>query len=502
MAIRPKVITQEGTIQYLRSFAALSAGLLFVASPLTAQDNWGRGGVEVGVAYGVLNGIGDEFLDLDPVALQVDNNHFFTGRLGYVLKAGLGVEGFFGYMSNDLQTSGVAPADVTVLNYGGDLVLVLQPETALQIFFMGGAGQQQIDVDPVDGDASESESFFAWNYGAGAKLFLSRHLAFRVDWRNYIAPTGPEGLRAMLNPGAVIEDEKLSTAEWTAGLSLFIGGPADEDGDGVPDTEDLCPGTPSGVTVDGDGCPFDDDGDGVYNYMDDCPDTPAGAEVDATGCPTDADGDGVFDGLDQCPDTPSGAVVDDNGCPTDADGDGVFDGIDQCADTPSGAVVDDNGCPMDSDGDGVFDGIDQCPGTPAGRRVDAAGCGEFEAALAAGRLVLSGVEFEFNSSDIKDESKADLDRAAAAILNSIANRPGISIEVQGHSDAIGSESYNQSLSERRAAAVRDYVVSVEPSIADALTTRGYGESQPIAGNDTDEGRAQNRRVEFVVSGDD
>jgi len=71
--------------------------------------------------------------------------------------------------------------------------------------------------------------------------------------------------------------------------------------------------------------------------------------------------------------------------------------------------------------------------------------------------------------------------------------------VGGHTDSVGSESYNQGLSERRAAAVRDYVVSVEASIAGVLTTAGYGESQPIADNDTDEGRAENRRVEFVVS---
>ncbi len=487
-------------MRYLRSFAALTAALLFVVSPVTAQDNWGRGGLEFNVSYGVLNGIGDEYVGLDPVALEVDNNHFFTGRLGYVLKAGLGVEGFFGYMSNDLQTTGVVPSDVTFLNYGGDLVWILQPESAFQVFFMGGAGQQQIDVDPVDGADEDSESYFAWNYGGGVKMFLSRHLAFRVDWRNYIANTGPEEIRARLNPGVALDlDEGLANTEWTAGLSIFMGGPADEDGDGVTDSYDLCPGTPSGVAVDGDGCPFDDDRDVVYNYMDACPDTPVGAVVDATGCPMDSDGDGVFDGIDQCPDTPAGAVVDATGCPTDSDGDGVFDGIDQCPDTPAGAVVDATGCPSDEDGDGVLDGIDQCPGTPAGREVDADGCAEFQAALAEGRLVFSGIEFEFNSSDIKDESLEFLDRVAAAILSEIANQPGTSIEVGGHTDSVGSESYNQGLSERRAAAVRDYVVSVEASIAGVLTTAGYGESQPIADNDTDEGRAENRRVEFVVS---
>jgi len=491
-------------MQHLRSFAALAAALLFVASPLAAQDNWGRGGVEVNVSYGVLNGIGNEFVDLDPVAFEVDNNHYFAGRLGYVLNAGLGIEGFVGYNpGGNLLTAGQGSApEVSVLNYGGDLVWNFQPESAFQIFIMAGGGQQQLDVDPVTAGDPASESWFAFNYGAGVKMFVSRALAIRVDWRNYIAPTGPEATRAFFNPSATLEEEGLSTTEWTAGVSLFIGGPADEDGDGVADTDDLCPGTPRGAAVNSDGCQFDDDGDGVVNEMDNCPDTPAGAAVDANGCPTDGDGDGVFDGIDQCDDTPAGAVVDATGCPTDGDGDGVFDGIDQCDDTPAGAIVDATGCPADSDGDGVLDGIDRCPGTPAGREVDAEGCGEFEAALAEGRLVLSGVQFEFNSADIREESQAVLDRAAIAIRGAIANRPGISIEVGGHTDSVGSASYNQSLSERRAASVRDYVVSVEPSIADALTTRGYGEDQPIADNGTDEGRAQNRRVEFVVSGDD
>jgi OOP family OmpA-OmpF porin len=388
-----------------------------------------------------------------------------------------------------------------VLNYGVDMTWTFNPEENLQVFFAAGVGQNRMNISPTAVGDPLHERYAVYNYGAGVKLFITRNLALRTDYRQYVAPDGPEATRRFFNPGADFVNRALKTSEWTVGLSIFAGGPSDEDGDGVPDTDDLCPGTPDGVAVDGDGCPFDDDGDGVYNYMDNCPDTPAGAAVDASGCPTDADGDGVFDGLDQCDNTPSGAVVDANGCPTDADGDGVFDGIDQCDNTPSGAVVDANGCPSDEDGDGVVDGIDQCPGTPAGREVDAAGCGEFEAALAQGRLILSGVQFEFNSADIKEESQGDLDRAATAIRSAIANRPGISIEVQGHSDAIGSESYNQGLSERRAASVRDYVVSVEPSIADALTTSGYGESQPIASNDTDEGRAQNRRVEFVVSGD-
>lgn len=499
-------------MQHLRTFVAACATLLFVASPLAAQDYWGRGGVEINPFYGVWNGIGfseDDFDDqVDPVLFNIDNNHYFGGRLGYVTNSGLGIEGYFGYLPGaDIDLPG-GGSEVDGLQYGGDLVWNFQPETALQIFVMAGAGSQKFEVNgPVGGVANQQEegqeSFFAWNYGAGVKLFFTRNLALRGDWRNYIAPEGLKDTRhefSGIGPSEATapENPSLKSTEWTAGLSFFLGGPADEDGDGVSDTDDLCPGTPEGVAVDGDGCPFDDDGDGVYNHQDDCPDTPSGAAVDANGCPTDGDGDGVFDGLDQCEGTPSGATVDENGCPTDSDGDGVFDGIDQCEGTPEGATVDESGCPMDSDGDGVLDGIDRCPGTPEGREVDAEGCGEFEAALAQGRLVLRDINFAFNSAELDEQSRTVLADVAVAIRNAIANNPGITIEVQGHTDAIGSEQYNQSLSERRAASVREYLVSVESSIAESLTTAGYGESQPVASNDTDEGRAQNRRVEFVV----
>jgi OOP family OmpA-OmpF porin len=499
-------------MQHLRALVTMFAALFFVASPLVAQDYWGRGGLEIGAYYGVWNGLGvdaEEFEGSpDPVLLSLGNNDYYGGRLGYVFPFGLGIEGYFARLAGADVNLPRGGSNVNGLNFGGDLLYHFQPETAFQIFIAAGAGRQKIEIfdgaNQIPGVDEYDETEFAWNYGAGVKLFLARNLALRGDWRNYIAPDGLQSARELFNntgPGGLEEVTTKSTT-WTAGLSYFLGGPSDEDGDGVSDTDDLCPGTPSGVDVDGDGCPFDDDGDGVYNYMDDCPDTPAGAAVDAAGCPTDADGDGVFDGLDQCPDTPAGATVGADGCPTDADGDGVFDGIDTCPNTPAGATVDESGCPMDSDGDGVFDGIDKCPGTPEGREVDAEGCGEFEAALAEGRLIIRDVNFAFNSAALAPGAQESLDRAAVAIRNAIANRPGMMIEVQGHTDAIGSDRYNQGLSERRAASVRDYIVGIEPSIASSLTTRGYGESQPVASNDNDAGRAENRRVEFVVSGDD
>ena len=88
----------------------------------------------------------------------------------------------------------------------------------------------------------------------------------------------------------------------------------DSDGDGVPDSRDLCPNTPAGMTVDENGCPPDEDGDGVPDYLDKCPGTPSGVQVDADGCPLDSDGDGVPDYMDKCFGTRSGVSVDKDGC--------------------------------------------------------------------------------------------------------------------------------------------------------------------------------------------
>ena len=93
----------------------------------------------------------------------------------------------------------------------------------------------------------------------------------------------------------------------------------DEDGDGVPDSRDKCPGTPAGVKVFANGCPLDTDADGVPDYLDKCPGTPRGATVNADGCPTDGDGDGVYDGIDKCPNTPAGVKVEADGCPAVGD---------------------------------------------------------------------------------------------------------------------------------------------------------------------------------------
>ncbi|MDD3642944.1 MAG: OmpA family protein [Candidatus Krumholzibacteria bacterium] len=244
----------------------------------------------------------------------------------------------------------------------------------------------------------------------------------------------------------------------------------------------------------------DSDGDGVADDIDMCPGTPAGVKVDARGCPLDGDGDGVWDAMDNCPDTPKGAKVDKSGCPVDSDGDGVWDGLDKCPGTPAGAKVDADGCPVDSDGDGVWDGLDKCPDTPAGTKVDADGCPvkvskaayEF---LDTGLFSTTDITFEVNKADLKPECHKLLDEVG----QTLSEWPEAVVEIGGHTDASGAEDYNMKLSEERANSVRQYLLQNFNKIkADNLKAKGYGEGSPVASNDTAEGRAQNRRVEFRI----
>jgi outer membrane protein OmpA-like peptidoglycan-associated protein len=291
-----------------------------------------------------------------------------------------------------------------------------------------------------------------------------------------------------------LDGKALTTGYLLMGFTWGIPNRArDTDGDGVPDRKDDCPGTPRGVPVDVYGCPRDSDGDGVFDGIDQCPETPQGWAVTSVGCPLDSDGDGVADAIDDCPGTPPGALVDERGCPLDSDGDGVYDGIDQCPETPAHAHVDSRGCPIDSDGDGVYDGIDRCPQTPAGTVVDEFGCPVAEPLFEEERqtLVLEGVFFEFSSAKLTLNSKEILDHVAESLLA----WPEVRVEIGGHSDSVGAEAYNLRLSKSRAESVRDYLL--EKGVPrEQLEATGYGEINPIANNRTEEGRAQNRRVEL------
>jgi OOP family OmpA-OmpF porin len=137
--------------------------------------------------------------------------------------------------------------------------------------------------------------------------------------------------------------------------------------------------------------------------------------------------------------------------------------------------------PRDSDGDGVMDDVDQCPGTPAGVTVDPRGC-----------WVIRNLRFAFDSSTIEPQYYDELNEVAAR-LKQVG--PDVPIRIDGHTDSVGSDAYNQALSERRARAVHDFLVKA--GVPDAqIETRGFGESQPAYSNADAEGRAGNRRTEL------
>ena len=282
--------------------------------------------------------------------------------------------------------------------------------------------------------------------------------------------------------------------------------PPDRDGDGIIDAEDACPDTPGVSDPDParNGCPPDRDKDGIIDVEDACPDEPGprSDDPDKNGCPLpgDRDGDGIIDVEDACPDTP-GVKSDDpkkNGCPPDRDGDGIIDAEDACPDTP-GVKSDDpkkNGCPSDRDGDGIIDSEDACPDTPGVKSDDPKknGCPAKVVITEKEILILQKVEFDFDKATIKPVSDSLLDEVAETLIK----HPEIEkLEVQGHTDNKGNAFYNQRLSQQRADAVRAALIKRGVQ-AERMTSKGYGSKQPVASNDTEEGRADNRRVQFRI----
>jgi outer membrane protein OmpA-like peptidoglycan-associated protein len=238
---------------------------------------------------------------------------------------------------------------------------------------------------------------------------------------------------------------------------------------------------------------YDDDGDGVPNGRDKCPNTPKSEKVTPFGCPYDTDFDGMYDYEDKCPTEPG--PKENFGCPWgDKDNDGVKDNIDKCPDVPG--VIRYAGCPVppkkDSDGDGVFDEDDMCvdvPGIMANR-----GCPEIKPEeKAALKKAFENLLFETGKDVIKPSSYSSLNELAKVLVNN----PKALLYLEGHTDNVGEDNANLILSQNRAASVKRYLAQRGVG-EDRITTDGYGESRPVAENDTEKGRALNRRVAMVI----
>jgi outer membrane protein OmpA-like peptidoglycan-associated protein len=203
------------------------------------------------------------------------------------------------------------------------------------------------------------------------------------------------------------------------------------------------------------------------------------------GCPIlDTDKDGINDEKDKCPTVAGLARYD--GCPVpDTDKDGLNDEQDKCPTVAGLAKYD--GCPIpDADGDGVNDEEDRCP-TLAGTAANY-GCPSID-------FNAANIQFATGTSNLTTAAKTELNK-----LSEILNRDymNIKIAIEGHTDNVGKAEINQSLSEKRAAAVKAYLIGKKVDAA-RLSSVGYGPAQPVADNATAEGRAKNRRVEFKVS---
>lgn len=360
---------------------------------------------------------------------------------------------------------------------GLDLRYVLADSTGFGLFFLFGAGALYEDVMNDTGVSPYLNTGFSVNFWE----FLGvPNLSVRSDLRFY----GVDRKDSSGFNSAAMSNENFGDGHFNIGFQLDFAEDAppvalisDTDGDGVIDTSDACPATPAGSAVDGSGCPL----------------------------PGDADGDTINDTLDKCPDTAPGVLVDASGCPiatapmplpmpqaapaVDSDGDGVLDQFDACPSTPPGFPVDTRGCPVsrDLDGDGVFNQDDACPNTPRTMRVDASGC------VVRQVVGFNNITFKFNSDELTGPAQEILN----GIANGLRGQPGMEVQVHGHTDAIGSTAYNQELSENRARAVKAYLMR-QGILAPRMKTSGFGESKPVASNETDAGRAQNRRVEFKV----
>lgn len=508
-------------------------GMALAACAVLVASGAARAGSDVGSLY-VAPQVQGVWLD---DARKADDGAGFALAFGGVVSEKWNVEiGLFG--------SGHDAANDARLKFQGfnlSALRVFYRDARVNPYLTAGIGRLESRVAGVrDGD-------YFIKYGAGVMADIAKNLdkGTNLQLRGEIA-----GRRADTS-GAP------DPVDYLVGLGLqysWGGTPppkpvTDSDGDGVPDDMDKCPGTPAGAKVDANGCELDSDGDGVVDSRDKCPGTPAGTKVDADGCPVDgdADGDGVKDSKDQCPGTPAGAKVNDVGCEI---GEIILRGV--VFDTGSDVLKPQSQLILDS----VAGGLSKQPGTKveirghtddvgsealnmdlSKRRAEAVkaylagkgvrsedmttvGLGEMQhiapndtpedreqnrrvtlqflevSRLPPGEeLTLRGVTFRSGSAQLTPADKLIVD----SVVGYVQSRPSYAIEVQGYTDDRGSDELNQKLSEARAKAVADYLVSKGVDAA-RVTSAGYGETKPVAANDTDAGRAQNRRVTLKFTG--
>jgi outer membrane protein OmpA-like peptidoglycan-associated protein/opacity protein-like surface antigen len=396
-----------------------------------------------------------------------------VGRVGLQLTPMLDAEIDLGWVQSDTNQFGYL---YNLLDPRINALVHLTPDHRFDVFVGGGVGFQRIEVNrPSVAESSgaldmalydnPSMDFIA-NLGPGVTVHLIGPLHVRTDLR-WLGSFGDDSTQA--------KSDSFQNLEWTLGLDLRREADDDADGDGYKDKVDDCPDEPEDFDdfEDGDGCPeYDNDGDGVMDTDDECPMDPEDRDGfrDRDGCPDpDNDRDEILDIDDDCPDDPE-------------DVDGFQDG---------------DGCPdPDNDGDGVLDENDECDGEleTDNNYQDEDGCpDEIPQEVVKFTGVIQGITFETDKDIIRKSSERILNQA----LGVLTDFQDVRLEVQGHTDSAGDDDYNLDLSQRRAQAVVNWFV--ERGIdAGRFEPHGFGETRPIATNDTAAGKAENRRVEFQL----
>lgn len=386
---------------------------------------------------------------------HLKTNPVYGLRLGYNFTKNIGLEGGMDYSYTE---STRIEKNVALFKYGADLIYNFMPEKSLVPFLALGYNGYNFSGPS---NLVEKSARGAFDYGAGLKYFLNDNFAIRGDVRHIIASVESK-----------FHERNVHNLEYTLGAYIPFGG-------ATPAAKPVAPPPPAPVAAP----------------------EPAPLKAvapPAPAPPADSDRDGVIDDRDRCPNTPSGVTVDANGCPIDSDNDGVADYLDKCPGTPAGVKVDTTGCPVDSDKDGVVDYLDKCPDTPAGEKVAADGCPPPKTAAAekfCNKPAVVEVHFATGKADIKKEYVDDL-KALADFLKEFPKAKG---EISGHTDNVGAKAMNQKLSQQRAESVKKYIVGTYGIDASRITAKGYGFDKPIASNKTKEGKAKNRRIEANFS---
>ena len=386
-------------------------------------------------------------------------------RLSYALVPLLSIEGEGLFMPTESRDSGSGALAFGYRLHG--LLHFTAPENKLRPFVVLGFGG--MSSTESDDNAIRTDADALVHTGLGLKYRVGDQWGVRADGRVLFPPSSEDN-------GITTDFEVLVGAYMSFGAAEKIVRemvPVDSDGDGLYDDDDKCPNEAEDKDgfEDEDGCPdLDNDGDGVPDTDDKCmneAETVNGVD-DEDGCPeTDEDGDGLVGSADSCPTEPEDkdGFEDTDGCPDpDNDGDGIADADDKCmneAETANG-YEDADGCP------------DEVPATVA----------KFTGAI-------KGIKFKTGSAVLQAASYATL-KKAAEVLNEY---PDLRLEVQGHTDSKGDDDKNMALSQARADSVKKYLVKKGVDEG-RIEAKGFGETVPVADNETKQGRAENRRVEY------